>query len=187
MPTRARPTPPARADIGSGETPDGQLRELDLTALLGYQVAQAAIVTLGIFEATVGRPLNLRTVEYTVLALIRANGAVAPAQLAKALSLSPSYITMALDKLEGMDLIRRETNEQDRRGQRLHATPTGTALALKATRDLLAAEREALRALTPVEQLMLGELLHKLARSRAEAGAPADPPRSSRLALGARN
>ena len=186
MPTRARPTPSAQADIGSGETPDGHHRELDLTALLGDQAAQAAIVTLGIFDATVGRPLNLRTVDSTALALIRANGAVAPAQLAKALTLSSSCITMALDKVEGMDLIRRETNEQDRRGQRLHATAKGTALALTARRDLLAAERDALRTLSPVEQRMLGEQLHRLARGRAEAGASADPPRSSRPALGAR-
>ena len=170
MKTRSRSKPARVEPASSSETPEGRLQELELKELLGYQVAQATIVTLGVFEEVVGRPCNLRTVEYTVLALIRANGAVAPAQLAKALSLSPSYITMALDKLESLGLIKRETNETDRRGQRLHLTAKGAALALKTTQDLIRAEREAFVTLSPIEQLMLGELLHKLAQSRIQVG-----------------
>jgi len=72
--------------------------------------------------------------------------------------------------MESMGLIKRETNEDDRRGQRLHVTSKGAALAIKATQDLLRAEREAFVTLSPIEQLMLGELLHKLAQSRLQVG-----------------
>ena len=138
-----------------GETPLGHLQELELRHLLGYQVAQASIVTLQVFDEVVAKREGLRTVEYTALALIRANGAVSPAQLAKAINLSPSYITVALDKLEARGLVKRETNDKDRRGQRLHATATGEALGKRLTDELLQAEREAVHTLTSVERLML--------------------------------
>jgi len=155
-----------------GETPLGHLQELELRHLLGYQVAQASIVTLQVFDDVVASSEGLRTVEYTVLALIRANGAVSPAKLAKAINLSPSYITVALDKLEARGLVKRETNEKDRRGQRLHATAKGDVLAKRLTDELLQAERDAVHTLTSVERLMLAELLHKLSRARRQTGSP---------------
>jgi DNA-binding MarR family transcriptional regulator len=170
MPTPAKPAAIEQIERSLGETPQGHLQELELRNLLGYQVAQASIVTLQVFDDVVAKAEGLRTVEYTVLALIRANRAVSPAQLAKALNLSPSYITAALDKLDGRGLVRRETNESDRRGQRLHVTAAGEALAKRLTDELLRAERETLNTLTGVERLMLAELLHKLGRSRRRAG-----------------
>jgi DNA-binding MarR family transcriptional regulator len=170
MPFRTRARTSLPIDRALAETPLGHLQELELRQLIGYQVAQATIATLRVFDEVVGKPLGLRTVEYTVLALIRANGAVSPAQLAKALGLSPSYITLALGKLEGMGLVTRETNADDKRGQRLHVTPKGRALAERMTEELITAERAAFVTLTPVEQAMLCELLHKLGLSRAHAG-----------------
>ena len=38
-----------------------------LDAVLGYQLAQAAVVTTGVFLRAVGTPHDLRPVEYTVL------------------------------------------------------------------------------------------------------------------------
>lgn len=147
-------------------TPAGRLSEIELQWLVGYQLAQASIVTIGTFEAVVGGPHGMRTVEYTLLALLRSNPRVSPAQLAKALGLSAPYITTALDKLCRRKLIVRSTNESDRRGQHLTVTPEGDALAAQLTRELLEAERAAFKTLTPTEQMMLAELLHKLARSR---------------------
>jgi len=173
MAPAAKPTTSEQIDRTLGETPLGHLQELELRYLLGYQVAQASIVTLQVFDEVVAKREGLRTVEYTVLALICANGAVSPAQLAKAINLSPSYITGALDKLEARGLVNRETNDKDRRGQRLHATATGEALGKRLTDELLQAEREAVHTLTGVERLMLAELLHKLSRARQRAGTPA--------------
>ena len=153
--------------LDSETPPQGHLQERELRHLVGFQVAKASIVTLAIFDETVGQPEGLRTVEYTVLALIDSNGAVAPAQLAKTLSLSPSYITVALDKLEARGLINRQADQRDRRGQRLTTTAKGHQEALRLTRCLIEAERRAMSTLSAVEQLMLAELLGKLARSRS--------------------
>ena len=166
-------SPPRRSSASEptlDETADGRLHEDALEQLIGYQVAQANVVTLAVFQAVVGKPLGLRTVEYSVLALIASNGEASPAQLAKALNLSPSYITMALDKLTGKGLVRREIDERDRRAQRLHTTRQGKTQVAQMTQALLAAERRLLAdALSEAEQLMLKELLHKLARTRRPA------------------
>jgi len=169
MPSSPRPRSSAPAPT-LDETPDGRLQEDALRRLIGYQVAQANVVTLAVFQEVVGKPLGLRTVEYTVLALIATNDEASPAQLAKALNLSPSYITMALDKLTGKGLVRRETDERDRRAQRLHTTRQGKTQVAQMTQALLEAERRLFSgALSEVEQLMLKELLHKLARTRRPA------------------
>lgn len=162
----AKPRPPA--GLAVDETPAARLHEGALRRLLGYQVAQASVATLAVFDEVVGRRFRLRTVEYTVLALIDVNGVASPAKLAKALDLSPSYITMALDKLEGRGLISRETNERDRRGQRLLTTPSGSREVAEMTNLLLDAERRTFAGLSDAEQMMLAELLHKLAHHRPD-------------------
>jgi len=159
----------ARTDepkLAMESTPAGRLREGALQQLLGYQLAQASIVTIGLFQDVVGNSHSLRTVEYTLLALIQANPMVSPAQLTKALGLSAPYITNGLDKLAGRGLIVRETNENDRRGFHLSVTAQGESLARELTARLLENEKASFKTLTAAEHLMLAELLHKLARSR---------------------
>lgn len=153
-------------------TPAAQLNEAALRELIGYQLAQASIVTLGLFEDLVGLPHGLKTVEYTMLALIQANPGLSPAQLRKALALSAPYVTSSLDKLHERGLILREVNQSDRRAQHLRLTKPGERFVSALTRDLLDGERARFETLTFAEQRMLAELLHKLAisrRSRAPA------------------
>lgn len=130
--------------------------------MLGYQLAQANLAALRVFKQIVGREHGLRTLEYSVLSLIEANDDISPARLAKVLELSPSYVTAALDKLEQLHFISRQTNDRDRRGQRLGMTSTGKAWVREITQKLIVRERETFTGLTQVELLMLAELLHKL-------------------------
>ncbi len=160
----ARSTSKRRQEVS---TPEGRLNEEDLQWLLGYQLAQASIVTISNYQEVVGIPHSLRTVEYTMLALIRGNPGVSPAQLAKALGLSAPYITTGLDKLSRRGLVVREVNESDGRRQHLHTTEQGESLAVEMTQKVIESERSRFKTLTPAEQAMLAELLHKLARARA--------------------
>src|SRR5687767_8033257 len=100
-------------------TPAARLNEADLKDLIGYQLAQASIVTLRVFDEVVGGPDRLKTVEYTMLALIRANPGVSAVQLRKALGLSAAYVTTGLEKLHERGFILREVNQRDRRAQHL--------------------------------------------------------------------
>jgi DNA-binding MarR family transcriptional regulator len=139
-----------------------RMDEAVLHDVIGYQLAQAQIATLSIFYDTVGRPMDLRHVEYTVLALIKENPACTPARLAKELAVTASNITMWVDRLVERALVRREASASDRRVQHLHATDKGETLVATATRQLLEAECKQLTALSRAERAMLVELLHKV-------------------------
>ena len=150
-------------------TPAGHLEESRLEKVLGYQLAQASLVTDAIFRREVGDSLSLRPVEYTVLTLIAENPAGTPARLARALAVTPPHISAIVEGLVGRGLVKRAASSEDRRAQVLTLTSKGVDLARKATNRIVAAERAALT-LTAGEQAILAELLHKVACARANAG-----------------
>jgi DNA-binding MarR family transcriptional regulator len=147
------------------ETPVGHMSAAGLRDVLGYQLAQAAVVTTGVFQREVGLPHELRPVEYTVLQLVAENPGTSPVQLAKALSVTKPNITMWVDRLVGRGLVERSPSARDKRAQELHTTRTGAELAHTATTRLRAAEQAAMKALSSGERAILGELLQKIARS----------------------
>lgn len=173
---RKAPTLPGPATTPAAaphdRTPVARLEEGALHAIVGYQVAQAAIVTDTIFAAEVGKADSLRPVEYTLLALVAANPDVTARQLARGLAVAPPNVAVYLERLQARGLLMRRRSKEDARVQHLRATAAGQALARQATQRLLAAEAQALAgALSPAEQAMLVELLHKLALARRRAAA----------------
>jgi hypothetical protein len=64
--TRRRPEP-------ADHTPQSRLTEGSVHPIVGYQLAQAAVATTRVFMQQVGRPLKLRPVEFTILALVHDN------------------------------------------------------------------------------------------------------------------
>jgi DNA-binding MarR family transcriptional regulator len=154
-----------RSGLAAGLTPAGRLEEARLQMVLGYQLAQATIVTDAIFRKAVGEPLELRPVEYTVLTLIAENPGGSPARLARALSVTPPNLTALVDRLVGRGLVERSAHEVDRRSQVLTVTRRGGELVRKATERIVEAERAALP-LSAGEQAILAELLHKVACAR---------------------
>src|SRR5215217_5172309 len=146
-------------------TPAGRMEEAGLQKVLGYQLAQAALVTDAIFFDQVGKPFNLRPVEYTVLTLIAENPGGSLVRLARALSVTAPNISAMVDKLEAKGLIARQASKEDRRAQVLHVTAKGEDLVRKATRNIVEAESASLP-LSPAEQAILAELLHKVALAR---------------------
>ena len=147
-------------------TPLVRLAEGGLHGVVGYQLAQASIVTTQVFNAEAGAAGKLRPVEYTMLALIDANPDVTARQLARGLAVTPPNIAVWLDRLESRGLVVRSRSETDARMQHVRVTGTGAALARRSTRRLLDGESAALAALSAAERAMLVELLHKVAMTR---------------------
>lgn len=147
------------------ETPAGHLDASGLKHVLGYQLAQAAVVCNQVFKRTVGTPLGLRPVEYTVLQLISANPGCSSVRLARALAVTKPNITMWVDRLLERGLIERQPSATDKRSHELRATAQGKGLVEQASQAVLAGEAQALAHLTTGERSILAELLHKLSRS----------------------
>jgi DNA-binding MarR family transcriptional regulator len=160
-------TMPHRRTARPDQTPAGQLEEARLQQVLGYQLAQASIVTGELFTRHAGKPFALRPVEFTVLTLIAENPGGSLARLARALAVTAPNISVMVDRLEARGLIQRTQSEADRRTQVLHTTAKGADLVRKATEAIVAAEKTSL-GLTPGEQAMLLELLHKVACARGK-------------------
>jgi DNA-binding MarR family transcriptional regulator len=155
----------SRRSAREDQTPAGRLEEARLKKVLGYQLAQAAIVTDGIFRAEVGEPMQLTPVDYSVLTLVAENPGGSLARIARALSVTPPHITAIVDRLEARGLLARKASEKDRRARVLSVTRAGADTVRRATDRILAVEKSAL-ALSEGEQAILAELLHKVACAR---------------------
>jgi DNA-binding MarR family transcriptional regulator len=161
---------PAPAETLAEQTPQTRLSEGALQGVIGYQLAQASLVSSAVFADAVGKPCALRPVEYTVLALVEANPGLTARQLARGLAVTPPNITLWLDRLEARELVTRTRCERDGRLQHVQLTARGTSLVRRATRRLQAAERQAISTLSVAEQAMLVELAHKMALARGRPG-----------------
>lgn len=149
------------------ETPRSHLDEGGLRQIVGYQLAQLSVLTSRVFADAAGTPLDLRTVEYTVLALVDRNPDLAASQLSRALALTPPNIKHWIDRLEQRGLVRRSPHATDRRVLRIRATAAGSRLAQEATSRIAQAERARLSTLSAGEYAILLELLHKAAQDRS--------------------
>ncbi len=134
-----------------------------LSGILGYHIAQAAVTTVAAFERHVGRPFQLRKVEYSLLMLLHANGPLSPKQLAATLALTAPNLTLLLSRLQQRGLVDRERNPADGRSQHIVLTDKGRRLASDSARAAPSMEQDLLQRLSPAEHAMLIELLGRLA------------------------
>lgn len=150
-------------------TPQAQLSEGPMHGIVGYQLAQASIVTDQVFDEQVRRRGALRPVEFTLLALVQANPDVTARQLARALGVTPPNVAIGLDRLESRGLVARERSTADARMQHVRVTRAGAALVDRSVQAVLEGEAAALASLSAAERAMLVELLHKVALARRAA------------------
>lgn len=132
--------------------------------LLGYLLAIAEVPTRRVFQQAIGEPFGLRPVEFTLLVLLRDNGAASPKQLGPALRLPPPHVTTLLDRLAERGVLQRRRHPADGRAVQVVLTEAGHALADAAHAASRSMEDELLAVLTPSERMRLRALLLKLAR-----------------------
>ncbi len=148
----------------AGYTAPMALDHKPLNHLLGYNLARAAIPCDQVFFESIGAPLKLRRVEFTILCLVDANEDVTAKRLANALSLSAPNMSVVLERLVTRGLLRRAQSGTDKRAQLLHLTAKGKTLVAQATRAATHMEDALLASLSAGERAMLFELLDKVAR-----------------------
>ena len=159
----AEPTPPVSAAVRAHRNPAPALSLGALSDVLGYHLAQATVTTSDTFARHVGEPFGLRTVEFSLLVLLQANGPLNPKRLGQALVLSAPNLTLLLDRLQQRGLIRRERSATDGRSQNIVLTNEGRGLAGDSAAAAAPMEAELHDRLSRAERLMLIELLRKVA------------------------
>jgi DNA-binding MarR family transcriptional regulator len=143
---------------GSGQAAGG------IHALVGYQLALATAVLSPVYFREVGLPMQMGRIEFTILNLVDQTDGLTPTQISQAISIKTSNITVAVDKLAGRGLLVREKSLRDGRAQHLRLTAQGKELVKDALVRLKKAEEVTMSHLSPGEQLILIELLRKLAQ-----------------------
>ena len=158
--------PMARTRTPLASTPAGNLAEVALTPVIGYQIAQASVTANRIYEATVGQPLGLHRLAFSILVLVQGNPGCTVSSLSKALNVSMPNTVLWVDRIMGKGWLERVPNVSDRRSNHLRLTPEGLAMVEQAQAAVLAGEEATLSHLSKAERAILAELLHKVALSR---------------------
>lgn len=108
-------------------------------------------------------PLGLTPGQLGALLLIEANQGLSQTQLGAALGIDRSSVVPLLDRLEGLDLIRRTAHASDRRTHALALTEAGVAMVRRLLPLLEAHERRIAGDLTASERRVLMQLLDRIA------------------------
>ncbi len=143
------------------------LDDSPLQHLIGYRLALADAAARQVFQRYIGKPFELRPVEFTVLQLLLANGHATPKQLALRLDMSPPNVTVLVDRLAQRGLLHRQRSASDGRATDLLLTEPGTSLARRAQRASHTMEQGLLSALSSAEQKTLARLLTRLGNAAA--------------------
>lgn len=141
------------------------LDQSGLTHLAGYAATRASVVLKKHFHKHLG-PLKLKAVEFSIMVLVDTNDEVNQKQLGLALDVSPPNLAVTLDRMVERGWVRRERSERDRRAQLVRLTPEGQVLIRRARKISQSMEAEPLKVLSPAEQALLIELLHRVALGR---------------------
>ena len=145
------------------------LDDSGLQHLIGYRLALADATARRVFQRHIGKPFELRPVEFTILLLLLTNGRATPKQLALRLGVSPPNVTVLLDRLAQRGLLQRRRNADDGRAMDLHLTETGAELARRAQRASTTMESGLLASLSLLERKTLDKLLLRLGRAATAA------------------
>jgi len=143
-------------------TSNGVLNQSELKRHPGYLLARARFQAFRNYEQHIGRPLDLRPVEFSALLLIDTNTDVSQSQLSQSLGVAAPNMTTILRKLEGRGLLAREQSPSDGRIQHIVLTAAGRKLIAAALAAGKTMDRAWLDRLSRAEQGMLLELLNKL-------------------------
>ena len=166
-------------DDGAGaNTATAGLDQSRLTHLVGYAASRAAITLRRVFVRHLG-PLDLKVVDYSILALVDSNPQVNQKRLGEALDISPPNMAVTIDRLVERGWVERSRSRRDRRAMHIHLTPAGAELIRTADRISATMEQPSLRMLSPAEQALLIELLMKVAAGPLDQPAAASSKRSA--------
>lgn len=134
-----------------------------LDTTLGFHIARASVVAYEVFEVHIGRPYDLRKVDFSLLMLLAQHGSVPPKALVKLLSLTPPKLSMVLERLQARGLIERTPNPDDRRSVQVTLTEPGAKLAKSLEPVARRMEQGLKKRLTAADHAKLIGLLRKLA------------------------
>jgi DNA-binding MarR family transcriptional regulator len=109
------------------------------------------------------QPLDLKPAQLDVLMNLFRHPGMSQHDLARKLLVGRSNITMLLPQLERRALVKRETDDKDRRVLRLFLTGSGEALLMQALKVHMALIEKVMASSTPEECDLVGDHMRRIA------------------------
>ena len=141
-----------------------------LDTTLGFHIARASVVAYASFNVHIGRPYDLRKVDFSLLMLVAEHEGLTPKALAKSLSLTAPKLSMVLDRMQARGLIGRTPDQRDRRSVQVTLTDQGQTLARQLVPVARRMEQGLKKRLSAADHARLIRLLHKLADGPSPSG-----------------
>lgn len=107
-------------------------------------------------------PLDVKPAQLDVLMNLYRHPGMSQHDLARKLLVGRSNITMLLPQMEKRELVRRESDDKDRRVLRLYLTAQGEALLMEALKVHTALIEKAMSASTPAECDFVGDQMRRI-------------------------
>ncbi len=152
-----------------------KLAEHGLQQLLGYQLAQASVITGRSFARSAGASLDLSKVEFTIVYLIHKNEQVTSSLLARTLNVTMPAVTNWMSKLEKRGWVIRTPSASDLRSQYFELTESARERVATGFDLIVQAQALALASLTAKQIATLFELLHILSHPEGFEGPKSAP------------
>lgn len=132
-----------------------------LDGLVGYRLRQASNAFMSDFAASM-TGTGLRAVHVSILSVVEENPGVRQGEIGRALGVARANLAPLMADLETSRLLRRATDETDRRAVSVHLTKSGEAILRNCKARIEVHERRALQRLSRSEKETLLRLLKKL-------------------------
>lgn len=136
-----------------------------LGELLGYAIARANLVADATFHAAV-QDRSVTPLRYAVLEVVDRNPGLQQVQLAEALALSRSAVTLLLDFWQGQGCVERRPAPADRRSFGIFLTAVGISRLRDLHTRAKTHDEDLCAPLTATERTVLKVLLDKLDQGR---------------------
>lgn len=158
-----RPKQGARPQAGAGTHYDGSAEEV--RALGAFVKLMRAARWASIKAGSRREETGLSESQFGVLEAIYHLGPLDQTELARKVLTSPSNLTLVIDNLEREGYVERRRSAHDRRRRVIHLEPAARRLLEELLPRHVERIVEVMAALSPEEQIRLGELCRKLGRA----------------------
>jgi DNA-binding MarR family transcriptional regulator len=132
---------------------------------VGYMLRQAQLAVFADFVAC-QRGAVARPGQFSILAVIDRNPGLSQSRVCAALGIKRANLVAAIDQLESLGLVRRDSSVTDRRANHLHLTPAGQRALRSALDDQALHEARITRVLGIAGRRNLLKQLAKLCELR---------------------
>jgi DNA-binding MarR family transcriptional regulator len=145
----------------------------DLTDHLGYWLRLVSNHVSQAFAARLARE-DVTVAEWVMLRALHGQPPMAPSRLAEAMGMTRGAITKLAGRLIDKELLRRDANQNDRRGQTLMLTPRGANLVPRLAALADQNEAEFFGHLSATERQSLRRLMQRLVTDHRISGMPTE-------------